>query len=146
MPRFLKLLLGAATALLFALSGYLFLRLFGLVIDVVDRGGSVPSDWLREPALELGRVVFVGVLLLVVLFAAYLWHLLVHRAGRTAAGWHDALWVGAFLVLPMFAMPIYWLTHVWPEQSAEPNHPLHRLTERRGERRAASPSRLARRR
>lgn len=123
MPRSLKILLGAATALLLVLSGYVFVRAFGMMIDVVDQGGSVAPDWLRETVLELGRVVLFGVGLMVALLAAYLWHLLVHRPHRAAADWHDALWVGSFLMFPMFAMPIYWLTHVWPERRAETARP-----------------------
>lgn len=118
MPRSFKVLLGAATALPILLVGYLLVQVLGVVIGISNRGGSVQQGWIEDLIREFFLVQITALGILVVLFAVYLWHLLVHRASRN--GGEVVLWVVAMLFAPIFAMPVYWCTHVWPEKEPEP--------------------------
>jgi len=113
MPRSLKVLLGAATAVPIGLVGYLLVRILGVVVGTSNHGGSVQQGWLQDTLHELLTAQLTALGVLVALLGPYLWHLLVHRAHRR--GGQVALWVLALLIAPIIAMPIYWLTNIWPE-------------------------------
>ena len=54
MPRSLKLFIGAVTALPIVLFGYLFVRFVSVFIGLVDNGGSVQPDRLRDTFHDWG--------------------------------------------------------------------------------------------
>lgn len=115
MPRSMKVLLGAATGVLLALAGYLLVRAFGFMIGVA-RTGAVSQAELDSTFQEILTLQLVAVGFFVVLLGVYLWHLLVHTARRESAEL-TLLWTLALLVLPVFAMPVYWSTRIWPENA-----------------------------
>ena len=117
MPRPTKLLLGVATAVPLVLIGYLLVRFLSFFLGVVDHGGVVFQGRIADAFHELLTVQLTTLGLLVALLGVYLWHLLVHNARRDPSG-HVPLWVIALVFVPMFAMPIYWLTKIWPESEA----------------------------
>lgn len=117
MPRSLKLLLGAVTAVPLVLVGYLLARFLSVAIAVYDSGGSVYPARMWDTFYGLLTVQVVTLAILVVLLGVYLWHFLVHQARREANG-QGALWVLALVFVPILAMPVYWLIHIWPEGEA----------------------------
>ena len=76
MPRSLKLFIGAVTALPIVLFGYLFVRFVSVFIGLVDNGGSVQPDRLRDTFHELMGIQLTTLGVIVALLGFYLWHLL----------------------------------------------------------------------
>ena len=119
MPRSLKVLLGAATAVPIVLAGYMLVRVLGVVVDTYDHGGAVQQGWLQGTLHDLLAVQVTAFGAVVALLGVYLWHLLVHRAQRK--GGQVALRLLAMLIAPIIAMPIYWFTNIWPESEFQPS-------------------------
>ena len=117
MSRPMKLLLGSATLVPLVLLIYLLVTIASFLFGVLDNGGSVAAPRLADVLRELLTVQWIMVASFVVLLCVYLWHLLVHRAGRELAG-QTPLWVLGLMFAPMFAMPIYWYTKVWHEPAS----------------------------
>ncbi len=114
MSRPMKLLLGGATLVPLVLLIYLLVTIASFLFGVLDNGGSVAQTRLADVTAELLTIQWIMVASFVVLLCVYLWHLLVHRAGREPAG-QTPLWVLGLVFAPMFVMPIYWYNKVWPE-------------------------------
>jgi uncharacterized membrane protein YidH (DUF202 family) len=119
MPKSLKLLVGALTAVPVILSGYLVVRFVSVFFGVLESGGAVSADSLSKTFYELVGVQFVTAGVLIVLLGFYLWHLLVRQARRKESH-HVAIWAIAFFVVPFVAMPVYWFTNIWPDGDVEP--------------------------
>tara|TARA_R110002072_G_scaffold87129_3_gene196597 strand:- start:6360 stop:6737 length:378 start_codon:yes stop_codon:yes gene_type:complete len=119
MPRSLKLFIGAVTALPIVLFGYLFVRFVSVFIGLVDNGGSVQPDRLRDTFHELMGIQLTTLGVIVALLGFYLWHLLVVRARRQSDA-NLVVWVLAFLFVPIVAMPVYWFANIWRETGDRP--------------------------
>ena len=95
------------------LTGYLFVRFVSVVFGITDNGAMVQPDLLHDTFRELMGLQLTGLGILVALLGFYLWHLLVVQARRQIDA-NLILWVLALVFVPIIAMPIYWLVHIWP--------------------------------
>lgn len=114
MPRSVKLLVGAATAAPLVLAAYLLFRMIDLLRGIVQRGGNVSPDTLADWIPGALAVPIAAAVLTTLLLAFYIWHLITRR-NQARGELHVPIWLLVFVLLPMFAMPVYWFCHVWPE-------------------------------
>jgi len=114
MPKSTKLLIGLFTALPLITCGYLAVRFLTVFFAIFENGGNVNPERIWDTFYELFGIQLATLGIVILLLGVYLWHLLVVHARQHIRA-NVPVWVIAFLLVPIVAMPVYWFVNIWPE-------------------------------